>query len=480
MLNKNGRHLLRSQYGSISSAKVAINGHRQNRGFTLIEIIITLALTVIVMGTAFSLLMFGQKVFAFSTKEFDLQAAVRLTEQKAGDTIRYATALFTIPKSRFSASNLDTGWSYLGVQEVILTPADGAQPAVMGTQVVLYTPAGATHHEQILMPAQPDVTYELKLVRKADVHENTLLEYTLSGYKKNEVDASGNPIEVFSITTELEGMNTLQIIEQATGMDPAVGIGFRTDERPKTVVGQVAMVMDNSGSMAWGMNGSNPPQGNSRISILKSEATALIQALAAEENINVSLVPFATSANSVKSFKNARNQTDALLDDISKMNAVGGTNTGDGLRRAYWQLKNGEASKPTGVRVSNHVIILVDGVTTYASYISNADRRFVDVDGNINEGNQVFGLGNSLDSNGTLYVNDMGRLLRSDGFSKAYVIGFSSRPADLNSVQDIADACGAPASRVFRADSSESLSIIFDSIRQEIINDIWYLQGPSR
>jgi len=128
-------------------------------------------------------------------------------------------------------------------------------------------------------------------------------------------------------------------------------------------------------------------------------------------------------------------------------------------------------------------------VTTFASVVSNSDRSFYTIDGNVREGyldrndprdtsGQIAGNGSSLDAKGTGYVNRIGSDLRSGGFAKAYVIGFSAISSELNSVNDIAAACGATADRVFRAGSQDDLSQVFDTIQQDIVNDLWYLQGP--
>lgn len=460
---------------------------RNRKGMTLIELIIVMALLVLVIGTAFSMLLFGNKVFAKSVQEFDIQSQARLAVENTTKIVRYASALFTIPESSFRQDNLDTGWNYIGVHRVVIRPAAGGNPAVMGSELAIfrYDVATGTHQKTVLMPASEEMDYRVRFHKQNPHHVDNLIQYTVDIIPKGSVDAHGLPKPSITLTSELESLNALQIIDQGSAGDPAVALAYREEERPTHVVGHIAMVLDNSGSMDWGMNGNtNVANASKRITILKNEATALVNGFATEDNISISLVPFSTSANNPKAFRNVRSQTASLLSDISAMTAVGGTNTGDGLRRAYWQLKNRETTVPSGVRIRNYVIVLVDGVTTFATVKTRYDHTFLADDGNVantdrvSDGGQIIGDGAELDPNGTAYVTLMGGKLAAADFARSYVIGFSARTSDLNSVNDIASACGAPASRVFQAGDSAQLSQILTAIRQDIVNDIWYLQGP--
>jgi hypothetical protein len=339
------------------------------------------------------------------------------------------------------------------------------------------------------------MSYEFVFTKVNPHDEDSLLQFSIRTYKAGILDEFGNPNAGLIITSEVEARNSLQVIDLSTPpYDPAVAIAFRPNDRVATVVGHIAMVLDTSGSMANDLNGNSVAanSSSSRIAILKAQATSLINRFAMEENIDIALVPFATSANqnSTISFGSSKNDTASLLSKVTGLNAIGGTNTGDGLRRAYWALKSHNAGVSPGVTPSNYVIILVDGVTTFASVIGKNDRTFVTIDGNVNEGyldrsgenkddGQIAGNGSSLDTAGTNYVNTIGStMLNNNSFAKAYVIGFSARSSELGSVNGIASACGAPSSRVFTASSSDALDQVFEQIRQDIVNDLWYLQGP--
>lgn len=461
---------------------------KNRKAFTLIELIIFMALLSVVIAAAYSLLQFSNVSFSMSVTEYNEQAAIRLALEKVNSTIRYSSALFTIPGTSFRQGNLTANWNYIGIENVVVTPPANGNPAVMGSQIVQYTydTVNETHIATILIPARAGVTYKFLFKKINSADTDNLLQFTVEAF----TNGSSNPN--ITITSELAALNALQVVDFGTSINQAVAIAYRTDERTKNVVGHVAMVLDTSGSMAWTLSGQvigggGGGGGTSRIQILKTEATKLINGFAQEDNIDIALVPFSTSANNPFSFKNSRTQTQTLLNNLNSFQAVGGTNTGDGIRRAYQALQS--YIPPNGVKASNYMIILVDGVTTFASVFSNSNRDYYTGTGNVNEGyldrndpfninGQIVGNGSNLDPKGTAYVNLIGSLVKSNNFAKVYVIGFSSLSADLGSVSDIANACGASVDNVFRAGSSEDLNRVLSEIGQDIVNDLWYLQGP--
>lgn len=456
---------------------------KNDKGFTLIEIIIAMAIMSLVGLVAFSILRFADKMVKLSSDEYEFQFATRSVLDSTSKTIRYSSALFTIPKSSFRADNLCDGWDYIGLQEVVITPASGSTPAVKGFEVIKYQfdDTTNTHVPSVIMPAQVGTSYEFVFNKINPQDVDSLLQFTIKKYTEGRVDEFGNPAPELSIISEVEAKNALQVIDLGSVLDPAIAVAFRLQDRTTNVVGHVAMVLDKSGSMSDNLAGGT--YGTKRITILKNEATTLINSFAKEENVDIQLVPFATSANNPNPFYSAKTQTSSLLNIVNNLTALGGTNTGDGLRRAYRGLVAHNAAAGPGVKCSNYLIVLVDGVTTFGSVISNLNRTFVTDNSNVSEnrissGGQIIGNGSTLDTEGTNYVNTIGALIKKDNFARVYVIGFSSINSELNSVNDIAAACGATSDHVYRAGSATALEDVFESIRQDIVNDLWYLQGP--
>jgi type II secretory pathway pseudopilin PulG len=455
----------------------------------LIELIVVLALLGLIATTASVMLWFSADVVKASKKEYQFQFSTRMLMQETSSIVRYASAVFTIPTSSFSADNLADGWDYIGILPVVITPEQNGNAAVNGNEVVQfkYNTSTGTHTPVVLLEAQAGVDYEFVFDRVDPQSSDTLLQFTVQSIPNGSVDEFGLPKPQLTIISEVDARNSLQVVDLSTPIDPAIAIAFRRQDRSVSVVGQVAMVLDNSGSMADNLAGNTGTP--SRISILKTETQTIVNAFAQESNVDISLIPFATSANNPYPFYNAHDSLSTLTGIINNFTAIGGTNTGDGLRRAYWNLKTHAAEIPSNVTVKSYVIVLVDGVTTFASVISNSNRNFVVDNRNVNEGyldrsgensssGQIAGNGSTLDAKGTGYVNLIGAMLDSNSFSKVYVIGFSSIHSELDSVNDIAAACGAPSDQVFRADSQTALDIVLDTIRQDIVNDLWFLQGP--
>ncbi len=469
---------------------------KKENGFMLVELILVLALLGMVIATSFLLLGFGQRVHRASIDEYVLQSNTRLTAAYINNITRHASATFTIPESSFKEDNLTDSWNYIGVLDgAVVLYEYGEKNGVIG------------HHKTELVPASDHLTYEIFFEKQIEDYQEKIVGFTIKAFqdgKEVSLDHLGIPIGHMSIFSQTEALNSLQVVHKGTPLDPAVAIAYRTDSRDdpdievRRPIAQVAMVLDVSGSMEWRMDGSTTNVvADRRITKLKNSAKKLIEQFAASEYpVSVSLVPFSTSANNPKAFRSAQNETSTLYSNINSLSAGGGTNTGDGIRRGYHQILAGRSNPEYAGRVvSDYMIVLVDGVTTFGSVISNWNRQWVTNANNVNEGfldrtpyntssGQIAGNGSSLDTTyGEPYVVQTGSMVINDTKIKVYVIGFSSRSSDLLSLANIASSTGAlpTASGLpyFEAGDEDELDIIFGQIQKEILNDLWHIDGPN-
>lgn len=484
-----------------------------HKGITLIEMIIAVSLLSIVFIIAVNILNIGVRTLEMSNRSFDVQATVRNVSSVTRNTIRYATTVFTVPAGSFRPDNLENGWSYLGIEDVML---DG-QPA---TEIVQYrwNPATGTHIREVMVAARRDVVFRLEFAQEVGfcaVTGNMLtdqdLTFQIVGYLNGDTSRPYITIEGATVAA-----NTLQVIDSGTAFDRAVAIAFRGDDRPGVTVGHVAFILDVSGSMAWDMNGNETWMTGqpSRMSIMQSAAITMITAMAAHDNIDISLVPFSHTANDPHPFRNTQLETSTLTSAVSALTAGGGTNTGDAIRRAHYQLRAHNQTLESGVTARNYLIVLVDGDTTMASvrpffsHTINSNTVFQPADYFFGDGNlqnpaawihvsdptgtrnpwvqgnvtatipaQIVGHGSERRPFTCGYVEAVSRRYFPPGYAKVFIVALSSSVSAAG-IQQVQMSLQAQPSNVFRANDAEALHTAFTSIMNEITSELWHLNGP--
>ncbi|SES63369.1 VWA domain-containing protein [Anaerobranca gottschalkii] len=340
----------------------------KNKGFTLIELILAIGIFSLVLLMAYPAINFTLKSQNLVLDEFNLQSDMRRAAQLVNSQVRNATAIFTLKEENFNHNDLREGWSYFTVGED-------------RSEIVHYlwakdSTTGRYKHFKIPVVEKKDnIIYNLYF--RKEEGEGNLINFTLEGYLQN------NPKQKVVINTQLEALNSLQVVDRGDDFSFATVIAYRDDERPTPEINiieettdlvAITMVLDVSGSMAWDMWGRNANYPNRRIDILKEEAKKLIENFSTMENLYISLIPFSTSANNPGNFYRPADpqQKQILINQINGLIAFGGTNTGDGMRRAYYQLKNFNHLN-TGRNISNYMILLVDGNPTFSSVIPQND-----------------------------------------------------------------------------------------------------------
>jgi hypothetical protein len=280
------------------------------------------------------------------------------------------------------------------------------------------------------------------------------------------------------------------------------------------------MVLDLSGSMQWPMGGEGA-SGQSRYAILKERAESMITDFSQMGfDVYISVVVFGSNANDVWAFRNVNiseptNQYSALISDISGLSPYEGnlasTNTGDGIRRGYYLLKNKSdeliASGSDSSDFTRHMMILVDGGTQAYThfwdyrymYVGAKDTGTYDVippysgDYYVDYQFDSFNWwGVQTSFHGDDYVEKIGNELvqpfKYDGEQaiSSFVIGFSANTSDHISLHNIGEAVQAKpftqpdgtTKRFVVATNADDLNVAFNSFTEEVATSLWSIYGP--
>lgn len=468
--------------------------HLGNKGFTFIEVMVVVAVIGIVTSMIYSLLFFGIDLFNMTNVDYQLQSEVKMTMSKTNDLVQNARALFAVTSLDYK----DPEWNYIGLNDD-------------QTMIVNYKwdPSTQTHVEEVLGGPFENTTFRIVFSTVSSMEKTNEIEMYF------ETITNSGEVQRYEIDAGFKALNALQVVSYGTESHPAVALAYReenyTYENYNLIV-NITMVLDTSGSMGWGLvnpnqyvSTSNP----SRISVLINQAKMLVELFSQNGNsdvdINISLVPFESYAKTPSTFYDVKNTSEksTLLNKINALDANGSTNTGDGLRRAYYQLNtkstNDAATADQDTIIKNYTIILVDGDSNTSSmyntrvctaYRPNGNCRtwswssyYYDGTGTINDCDftststsctpgEVSGT-----SHANTYVGLMGDHLSDDDFVTNYVVSFA---VDVSEDQIIflAESTNTPDSRVYYATDATQLGLSFTEIQMSITNDLWQFLGP--
>ncbi|MBU3144903.1 prepilin-type N-terminal cleavage/methylation domain-containing protein [Clostridium sp. CF012] len=503
---------------------------RYNKGFTLVELILTIAITSLVIMISANLLILGTKSHKLTVKEYDLQSSIRIVTEETTKIVRYSKAVFAVPQTFISSTNsMDPGWNYFMVS-----------PDRKRIVVMEYN--GSKHKERVLVGVQDNIEYEVFFEKDASAKSNNAMKYKIYAYA---IDAEGNRTrEKIVFESTVESTNAVQVVDKGTKASPSVALAYRNDGQTsgkgKNQIAYITIVTDVSGSMnetPAGAGNSSTEATNARIRYVREALTGtlanpeagIIQRFSKEENVFISLVPFSTTGNYPNPTANKNpsdrqpiydvyleNKKNDLVEVIKKTKAAGGTNTGDGLRQAYNLHNDFRTRMSINVedQVHHYMILLVDGETTYetkkgnwnryenGSYwnpyrwefnASTLDPKYYLDKGNIdflyeddqkgsnpNTNYAITGNGSDVITKSPSYVTSVGSLIKNFDAGngvKSYLIGYASNLG--THIRSIGTSIGTEPGSIYRYDDPGfNLDEVFKNIANDIMSDFWLVSGP--
>ncbi|MGP1487736.1 MAG: VWA domain-containing protein [Peptoanaerobacter stomatis] len=207
---------------------------KSNKGVTLIELMVVIALLGFGILIAVNMIFFSGKSHKNTLNEFNFQSEMRLSSQTINKDIRNSTAVFALPQTTFEQKK--AMWDYIGLKD--------------SKTLIKYTwnEAKNKHDEEILYESKGDISLNL-MFRKKNLNSN-LIEFTLQGYRDGESEPK------MTITSEIQALNAIVVEDGGTPSYPSVALAYRSDDTPgptmkagRKVVAAVALVLDKSGSM---------------------------------------------------------------------------------------------------------------------------------------------------------------------------------------------------------------------------------------
>ena len=461
---------------------------QNNRGFTLVELMVTIALLGMVIFMAASFVNFSFNLEKKSEAEYDFQASMRQASRVLNNELRDSSVTFTMTEEYFTGTKKEK-WDYLGVENKKEIVQYKWNPDKWNPE----TTTNGAHERIVLVASNESISYNLTFNQ---VHPNSkLIGFSLEGI--NSSDDGKKHI----INSEISAMNSVAVDDGGSPDDPAVAVAYRSDTAPKPeevttrtdVTMLITLVLDDSGSMDQDMNGRSSgnwgfDRNNIRKNIMKNEAKKLIDRFVALGNIKVAIIPFSDSANNPGAFIDCTVANRASIKtEIDRLDASGGTNTGDGLRRAYYRI-NAYNTANSSEEIVNHIILLTDGNPTYYSSMYRNSYTAKTDDGNVS-GDYIRGSGQETTDNVNRsmdYVDTIGQTLvvgRTVNI-RTFVIGFTAVSGGVTRARDIAEsACTSTTNperkgTYYAAGSDVELESVFQEITSTILQETWHIYGP--
>lgn len=513
----------------------------KKRGFTLMEIIIAVAIFGIISVGITNFSQQSQSMFKNSSTRYEIQTDVIYTSNSFNEAVRESTANFLLNKSKYDPANvvekadgsldvaplnLSEEWNYIGLNHdssrIYKFIWDKATSTHIPIELTLSEKGNSKHKIEYAMtlnhgqkeilekiqalklksPMTSEDKNQLKILENAAKDNRSVLQYTISGKivddKGNLLD--GKPANEYSTSSMVEAVNTKQVIDRSEGKT-VTAIAYRNTplntNSSEKVRPAIVLVLDFSGSMNYGMDGNkNPRDVDRRVTLLKRKYTELLNGFAKMGDVELYVVPFSNYSFSSENYTGnlAANQpfnikaTSAGDDSelkraqsaLNGLRALSGTNYGDGLRVGLNYLENASSSR-------TYMLVLSDGQPSFYNgyFYGNNFHRYNTSDfisGYFNGYNAKQNMNNDF-ARGLEFVKQIAnRNIHQPRL--IHLIGFSSVPEDnkqLNTIKKYLEVgMKMPSESVvtYSAESEQGLGDAFSAFANEIEHDLWYFDGP--
>jgi len=228
---------------------------------------------------------------------------------------------------------------------------------------------------------------------------------------------------------------------------------------------EIVLVLDVSGSMADNVyvNGKS----STKIAELKKAAKNFVDKMKDVPNLKIGIVAYSSNASIKKVDKEIlidANKVNELKTVIDNLKADGGTNTGEGLRKAAYLLSTSKEKN-----ANKTVVLMSDGVPTFYSYYYSYYYKYFYK--NIDDSNPKFdGKGNEFDDDAVEYANIIGERIKestNNVFSIGYGLGNKNSEAN-KTLKQIHESMGGKEGNFFASDNG-AIDNVFQNIATEIL-----------
>lgn len=278
---------------------------KEKKGFTLVEIIVAMAILALVVVTLLPLMKNSVDLFNKSSDKFGIQSNISYASSSLNEAVRESTGIFVLAKNKYdpdkveesqipsgiTSFGLTQSWNYIGPNkegtkiynfvwdektskhipfELTLDPRVGNSPVVSDIRYALeISDEKANIQEKISEYRKMGSTLtteqkkDMERLKRQLEDQRSFVRYSIvAKYKEQSVGASAPVEKEYKIDSIVEAINTKQVIDITNGEKPTA-IAYRTTALPSMtnsrVKPMVAMALDFSGSMKSGL------EGNSRI-----------------------------------------------------------------------------------------------------------------------------------------------------------------------------------------------------------------------